>query len=605
MTGHGILIVEDENIVALDMHMRLESMGYQVLDVVDTAAMALRKAAELSPELVLMDIKLKGDQDGIEAAVQLRKTSEVPVIFVTAFTDERTLDRAKRASPYGYIVKPFHERELRIAIELAIYKYQYELSIRRAKDIAEESNRIKSDFLANMSHELKTPLNSVIGFTELAIAESKEREQKEHLSIALSSAKSLLTLIESILDFARMEAGKLVAVSAPFSLDELLDECADSLAIAAFPKGLGASLRRDPAIPDIMVGDCSLLKHILLNLLDNAVKFTEMGRVRLAVSLQEKPEHPGHGPILSFDVSDTGIGIAKEKIPLAFARFSQLDPSKTRKAGGTGLGLAIVAKSVELMGGEISVESKPGKGTRFSVRIPFEPGTNDLERKTGALQAESSTVDVLGFDDECFSDIALALSRLGFSARKIESIQEAASMGSSYLLAEELALGRSDDALEAFPAKRLVVATRLGGGLRSIISGRGVAFASEPLRDSGLRRAFQVLAASSRDADSVGRIFHQVSSPRSGKKELARLAKALERDIEENSLEEAERIAKEAQNVLLEAGDAEGARIAFAGLLAARRGDLKTTRTSIEKIRGIMATRETKIKGEVGNREGL
>ena len=146
MKGQDILIVEDENIVALDMRMRLESMGYRVVDVVDTAALALERAAELSPELVLMDIKLKGDQDGIEAASQLRERSEVPVIFVTAFTDERTLDRAKRASPYGYIVKPFHERELRIAIELAIYKHQYELSIRRAKEIAEESNRDQGRF---------------------------------------------------------------------------------------------------------------------------------------------------------------------------------------------------------------------------------------------------------------------------------------------------------------------------------------------------------------------------------------------------------------------------------------------------------------------------
>ena len=170
-SGRDILVVEDENIVALDMRMRLEAMGYRVVDVVETASSAIERAASLLPDLVLMDIKLKGEQDGIEAAGHLRERAEVPVIFVTAFTDERTLERAKQASPYGYIVKPFHERELRIAIELALYKHQYELSIRRARDIAEEANRIKGEFLANMSHELKTPLNSVIGFTELAMVD--------------------------------------------------------------------------------------------------------------------------------------------------------------------------------------------------------------------------------------------------------------------------------------------------------------------------------------------------------------------------------------------------------------------------------------------------
>ena len=118
--GRDILVVEDENIVALDMRMRLEAMGYRVVDVVETASLAIERAASLSPDFVLMDIKLKGEQDGIEAAGHLRERAEVPVIFVTAFTDERTLERAKQASPYGYIVKPFHERELRIAIELAL-----------------------------------------------------------------------------------------------------------------------------------------------------------------------------------------------------------------------------------------------------------------------------------------------------------------------------------------------------------------------------------------------------------------------------------------------------------------------------------------------------
>ena len=593
MKGQDILIVEDENIVALDMRMRLESMGYRVVDVVDTAALAIERATELSPELVLMDIKLKGNQDGIEAATLLREQSEVPVIFVTAFTDERTLDRAKRASPYGYIVKPFHERELRIAIELAIYKHQYELSMRRAKEIAEESNRVKGDFLANMSHELKTPLNSVIGFTELAMASSKDREQREHLAFVLSAARSLLTMIDSILNFARMEAGKLLAVPAPFSLDELLDECADFLAIAAFPKGLRASMRRDPAIPDSLLGDGSLLRHVLLNLLDNAVKFTDSGRVRIEASLEDPGTRQARGPVLRFEVSDTGIGMAKDKISLAFARFSQLDPSRTRKAGGTGLGLAIVAKAVELMGGEIAVESETGRGTRFTLRIPFETGSDEAPPSGRGAQKGALDVALAGFDDEGFSDAALALSRLGYSALKAESLADAAARPKGLALVDESLFDEADEALLASLSSRLVIATRLGGDTRTRLGGRGFAFSSLPLRSSGLRKAFASLSESSaggQGARGQGRLPGPVS--REGRGALEGLAAALERAAADGDFERAEREAKAAQGALFGAGESEGSRLAFAALLSARKGDAGGLRTAAAKMR------ETASRGE-------
>jgi signal transduction histidine kinase len=587
--GQDILIVEDENIVALDMRMRLESMGYRVVDVVDTAALAVERAAELSPKLVLMDIKLKGERDGIDAADLIRERSDVPVIFVTAFTDDRTLDRAKRASPYGYIVKPFHERELRIAIELAIYKHQYELSIRRAKDIAEESNRVKGDFLANMSHELKTPLNSVIGFTELAMAASKEHEQKEHLAIALSSAKSLLTLIDSILDFARMEAGKLLAVAAPFSLDKLLDECADSLAIAAFPKGLGVSLRRDPSIPDSLVGDNSLLKHVLLNLLDNAVKFTDGGRVRLAVSQCRLSDGPGFGPTLQFEVTDTGIGMDGDKIGLAFDRFSQLDPSISRKAGGTGLGLAIVAKSVELMGGEIDVASEKGSGTRFTLRIPFELGAADYPSGSAAAPRGSCLVAIAGFDDEGFSDAALALSRLCFDAVKADTLEDAADPSNDFVLADELLFAEVKDALVESLSSRLIIATRLGGDVRSRLGGKGVAFASIPIRRSGLMLALAALEDSSAPRDAIAKHEEEsrAVSPKT-RRIVERLAAALERAAKGGAFTEAEREAKEAQGALIEAGEKEVSSLAFAALLSARRGDGKALNGVVAKLHGIL-----------------
>jgi signal transduction histidine kinase len=612
--GRDILIVEDENIVALDMRMRLEAMGYRVVDVVETGGLAIERAAALTPDLVLMDIKLKGEQDGIEAAGHLRERTEVPVIFVTAFTDERTLERAKHASPYGYIVKPFHERELRIAIELALYKHQYELSIRRARDIAEEANRVKGEFLANMSHELKTPLNSVIGFTELAMSVSKEPEQGEYLAMALSSARSLLTLIDSILDFARMEAGKLSVVSAPFSLDEVLGECADSLAMGAFAKGLEVNLRRDPAIPDALVGDRSLLKHILLNLLDNAVKFTERGRIRLGAALYEQPSCAGCGPTVEFEVADTGIGMPRDKIDFAFARFTQLDPSRTRKAGGTGLGLAIVAKSVELMRGGLSVESDEGRGTRFSLRLTFDLGVEPSPPKDlpgfGRGVAEAT---IAGFDAEGFEDASLVLKRLGIAARRAERLENVVALSDSLVIADERAAAEADDAVLEALDSRLVVGTRFGTKVRSRLESRaGIAFTVLPLRADGLRDAMVALsrapaegrgrrvAAGSPDEGSAreaiiadqrkiaddARMARRFSAAEAaGNGFLRRLAESIEDALAAGSFAEAERAAKGAQGALAEAGDGTGSRLAFSALLLARKGDAPGLKDAASRMR--------------------
>jgi signal transduction histidine kinase len=582
----GILIVEDENIVALDMRMRLETMGYCVVDVVDSGALACERARSLKPDLVLMDIKLKGDQDGIDVASQLRETSEVPVIFVTAFTDEKTLDRAKHASPYGYIVKPFHERELRIAIELAIYKHQYELSIRRARDIAEESNRVKSEFLANMSHELKTPLNSVIGFTELALAQATEDEQRDELAIALSSARSLLTLIDSILDFARMEAGKLTAVSAPFCLDELLDGCVDALAVACRPKGIEVAFRRASAVPNCLVGDRDLLKHILLNLLDNAAKFTDEGTIRLSVGLCDQPNGPRFGPTFQFEVSDTGIGMAKDKIGAAFARFTQLDPSKTRRAGGTGLGLAIVSKSVELMGGCISVESEEGRGTTFLLRIPFE--LSPEESSSRHATERSGVAALIGFGDEAFEDASFELERMGLEARQATSLADAAQ--AKLIIVDERAFPSLEGELASsdaahIVASALVVGTRLGGNLRARLASQGIACASLPLRLSGLRAAIMSLGTGKARprvpaVDASNRKF--APSPQ----QMEALAQTLERAFAAKAFGEAEREAQKARDTFAELGDHKASRLAFAALLAARKSDEKALADILVQMRG-------------------
>src|SRR6056297_3741618 len=212
MASVRILLVEDESIVAMDMERRLSGLGYTVIEHVLSGEAAVRKAKNENPDLILMDIHLKGEMDGIEAAEHIKNELGTPVIYITAYSDETTLARAKVTEPYGYILKPFQEREIYSTIEMALYKYEIEQELVTAKEKAEAGSRAKSEFLANVSHELRTPLNSILGMTQLALKTNEPEERKEYLQILESSGRNLLNLIDSLLDFSRMEAGR-VALS--------------------------------------------------------------------------------------------------------------------------------------------------------------------------------------------------------------------------------------------------------------------------------------------------------------------------------------------------------------------------------------------------------
>jgi two-component system sensor histidine kinase/response regulator len=386
----SVLVVDDSHGKLLSMEAILQPLGARIV-CAQSGRDALRKLLVEDFAVVLLDVNMP-DIDGFETARLIRerqRSALTPIIFITSMNDEAFLAQGYSLGAVDYILAPVMPDVLQTKVGVFVDLYRRRREVERraeeqvaliraenARDEAQRANRAKTEFLANISHELRTPMNAIIGMTDLALGESISPTVRDYLETTRASADLLLALLNELLDVSRLESGKFKLEPAWFDLRQLVEQTVRSLAHQAHDKDLDIVCDIPARLPAEVIGDGLRIRQILTNLIANAIKFTDQGRVLVRIRAEYVTDTHAD---FQFSVIDSGIGIRKSDQKLIFSPFTQGDSASTRKYGGSGLGLAIASHLVHLMGSEITLESEPGHGSQFSftLRLPRETRNAD------------------------------------------------------------------------------------------------------------------------------------------------------------------------------------------------------------------------------------
>ena len=391
-----VLMVDDTPANIDILRKSLVNEGYQLF-FANSGEKALKIANRAIPDLILLDVMMP-KMSGFETAHRLKEnklTQEIPVIFLTAKNQPEDLIEGFQLGAVDYINKPFRQEEVCLRVRAHLQKCFLMKQMTQARMAAEAANHAKSTFLANMSHELRTPLNGILGYTQILMKDkSLSALQEDGIEIIHRSGEHLLTLINDILDLSKIEAGRVELHPSDFNLGSFFKHILELFKIRAKQKNIAFHYQTNTALPYVVYGDEKRLRQIIINLLGNAIKFTEQGSVTFRVAYQESK--------IRFEVIDTGIGIASEELENIFLPFQQVG-EMYKQPEGTGLGLAITKTLIEMMGGEIQVKTVLGQGSTFwtELELPKLSGEvlPNLEDESIIVGFEGKTRTVLIVDD--------------------------------------------------------------------------------------------------------------------------------------------------------------------------------------------------------------